>query len=268
MPMDKKTTRILFSIDKKVASQDALAAAIYLSKKSNLSLTYVETSDSWDITNGQDLLGFQTEFKRKNFKDLEYIKQEGPFWKTLAKVAQEQDCNMVVAGAEVVKSGLFGGGMSDTVDAFNSAILYLNNNTKWIEPKVILMPLDGNSETRQKFYRVSEWAQITRSKIHVLGVSHPSDKEDERYVHTYSLQGQTYMEERKIKTTLEEVSSKDCASVILERAQSIDPCWVSAVSNTEGVFKTSAFQKVCEKSNVPVLIMPFKEISGMGGVGY
>ena len=268
MPMDKKTTRILFSIDNKVANQDALDAAIYLSKKSNLTLTYLETSDSKDITNGQDLLGFQTEFKRKYFKDLEYIKQAGPFWKTLATVAQERDGNMVVVGAEVVKSGLFGGGMSDTVDAFNSAILYLNNTTKWVEPKVILMPLDGNSETRQKFYRISEWAQFTRSSIHVLGVSHPSDKEDQRYVHTYSLQGQAYMEERRIKTALEEVHSKDCTAVILERTQSSSPCWVSAVSNTEGVFKTSAFQKVCEKSQVPILIVPFKEISGMGGVGY
>ena len=76
------------------------------------------------------------------------------------------------------------------------------------------------------------------------------------------------MEERRIKTVLEEVHSKDCTAVILERTQSSSPCWVSAVSNTEGVFKTSAFQKVCEKSQVPILIVPFKEISGMGGVGY
>lgn len=268
MPMDKKTTKILFSIDKNVPSQDTLEAALFLSKKSNLSLTYVQTSDSIDLTNGQELANYQSEFKRANFKDLEYIKQGGPFWKTLAKVADEQDCNMVIAGAACVKPGFLGGGMAATVDPFNSAILYLNAETRWAAPSTIVMPLDGQSETRQKFYRVSEWAQITRSKVHVLGVSTPSDKEDERYVHTYSIQGQGYMEERRIKASIEEVASKHCAEVIIERSNSMKPCWISAVSNTEGIFKTSAFQSVCEKASVPVLIMPYKEISGMGGVGY
>ena len=55
MPMEKKTTRILFSIDKHVPSEHTLEAAVYISKKSNLSLTYVQTSDSFDITNGQNL---------------------------------------------------------------------------------------------------------------------------------------------------------------------------------------------------------------------
>jgi len=268
MPMDKKTTRILFSIDKHVSSEHTLEAAVYISKKSNLSLTYVQTSDSFDITNGQNISDYQSEFKRKYFKDLEYIKHDGPFWKTLAKVADDQDCNMVVVGANVVKSGFLGGGMASTVDPFKSALLYLNATTQWVAPRTIVMPLDGQSETRQKFYRVSEWAQITKSNVHVLGVSSPSDKEDIRYVHAYSLQGQAYMEERKIKTSIEEVASKDCAEIIIQRSQGLTPCWISAVSNTEGVFKTSAFQKVCEKSTSPILIMPFKEISGMGGVGY
>jgi len=266
--MDKKTTKILFSIDKNVPSQDTLDAALFLSKKSNLSLTYVQTSDSTDLTNGQDLANYQSEFKRTHFKDLEYIKQDGPFWKTLAKVADEQDCNMVVIGAACVKPGFLGGGMAATVDAFNSAVLYLNAGTRWVAPSTIIMPLDGNSETRQKFYRVSEWARITRSKVHILGVSTPSDKEDERYVHAYSIQGQDYMEERRIKASIEEVANKHCDKVIIERSNDMKPCWISAVSNVEGVFKTSTFQLVCEKASVPVLIKTFKEISGMGGVGY
>ncbi len=268
MPMDKKTTRILFSIDKNVNAEHTLNAAVYLSKKSNLSLTYVQTSDSIDLTSGTNLSEYQAQFKRTHFKDLEYLRAEGSFWKTLARVADEQDCNMVVVGAACVKSGLLGGGMSATVEAFKSALLYLNAKTTWSPPNVIIMPLDGQSETRQKFYRVSEWAQIIRNKVHVLGVSSISDKEDIRYVHAYSLQGQAYMEERKIKTTIEEVPSKECAKTVIDRSESMKPCWISAVSNSDGVFKTSAFQKVCELSTMPILIMPFKEITSMGGVGY
>lgn len=268
MPMDKKTTRILFSIDQNVQFEHALNAALYISKKANLTLTYVQTSDSYNWLGNTDMDSFKADFKRTHFKDIEYLKSEGPFWRTLAKVADEQDCNMVVVGAHCVKPGFLGGGMSPTVNAFNGTVLFLNATTKWENPNTILMPLDGQSETRQKFYRVSEWAQITRSAIHVHGVSSPSDKEDMRYVHAYALQGKNYMEERKIKTTMEEVSSKETAQSILDRSHQLRPCWISAVSNSEGVFKTSAFQKVCEKSEVPVLIIPYMEISGMGGVGY
>lgn len=268
MPMDKKTTRILFSIDKNVQLEHAMNAALYISKKANLSLTYVQTSDSLNLLGNMDMDSFKADFKRTHLKDIEYLKSEGPLWKTLAQVADKQDCNMVVVGANSVKAGFLGGGMSPTVNAFKGTLLFLNATTKWENPNTILMPLDGQSETRQKFYCVSEWAQITRSAVHVYGVSSPSDKEDTRYVHAYTLQGMNYLEERKIKTTMEEVPAKDAAQSILERSQQLGPCWISAVSNSEGVFKTSAFQKVCEKSEVPVLIMPYKEISGMGGVGY
>jgi hypothetical protein len=266
--MDKKTTRILFSIEKTVNPKHTLDAAIYLSKRSNLTLTYLQTSDSFDITNGQGNDAFKAKFKKIHFKDIELVKLEGSFWKAISKYSDDKNSNVVVIGAKCVKSGLFGGGMSATVEAFQGAILYLNEHTHWEEPRTILMPLDGQSETRQKFYRVSELAQITRAKVFVLGVSNPSDKEDSRYVHTYSFQGKVYMEERKVTTQLEEISAKDCAKVIVDKAKELKPCWISAVSNTEGVFKTSAFQKVCEISEVPVLIMPYKEISGMGGVGY
>jgi hypothetical protein len=266
--MDKKTTRIVFSIEKTVSPKSTLDAAIYLSKKSNLSLTYVLTSDSYDLSEGKNEAEFKADFKRTYFKEIELVKMEGSFWKGLSKFADDKNSNVLIIGAKCVKAGFFGGGMAATVDAFHGALLFLNEHTLWEEPRTIIMPLDGQSETRQKFYRVAELAQITRAKVHVLGVSNPSDKDDARYVHTYSFQGKVYMEERKINANIEEIASKDCAQTIIEKANQSKPCWISAVSNTEGVFKTSAFQKVCELATVPVLIMPYKEISGMGGVGY
>ena len=265
--MDRKTTRILFTIDKHVNPDETIKAAVEVSRKANLSLTYVQTDESFELCNG-DLEACKKDFKTKYYKDLEYVKKEGSLWKTLAQQGLEKDSNMFVVGAKATKPGLFGGGMAASMSHFKGAVLFLNEKTQWQTPKNIVMPLDGQSETRQKFYRVSEWAGFTRAKVHVLGVSNPSDKEDKNYVHTYSVQGQNYMLERKVQASFEEVSSKKCAEVILEKAATLKPCWISAVSNTDGVFKTSSFQKVCELADEPVLIMPYQEISGMGGVGY
>ena len=83
-----------------------------------------------------------------------------------------------------------------------------------------------------------------------------------------SVQGENYMLERKIQASREEVESKECVKTILDKAATLKPCWISTVSNTEGIFKTSSFQKVCEQADEPILIMPYQEISGSGGVGY
>ena len=76
------------------------------------------------------------------------------------------------------------------------------------------------------------------------------------------------MEERRIKAEIKEITSKNCAETVLEESDALSNNWISVVSNTEGAFKTSSFQKVSEMANVPVLIMPFQELSGAGGVGY
>ena len=48
----------------------------------------------------------------------------------------------------------------------------------------------------------------------------------------------------------------------------LNESWISVVSNVEGVFRKSAFQQLCETSIYPVMIMPFQEVVGTGGVGY
>ncbi len=266
--MDKKTTSIFFSIDKNVSnSEESIKAAVSLSKKCNCGLTYVYTSESMDIL-GANLDDGIRNFKMKYFSDIKQVNSDEGLWKGLAVESQKYDCNLVVLGAPPIKSSLFGGGMAGAVGRFNAAILFIGDNSTWSEPKYILMPLDSQSETRQKFFRVSEVAKMYRSTVQVLGVCQSDDSEEKTYVHTYCFQGKNYMEERRIKADIKEVTSKNCAETVLDESNNMSQHWISAVSNTEGAFKTSAFQKVAESSNVPVLIMPFQEVVGSGGVGY
>lgn len=266
--MDKKTTSIFFSIDKNVSnSEESIKAAVSLSKKCTCELTYVLTSESLDILGANHEEGARN-FKLRYFTDVKQVKTDQGLWKGLAEESQKYDCNLVVLGAPPIKSSLFGGGMAGAVSRFDAAIVFIGDKSTWSEPKSILMPLDSQSETRQKFFRVSEIARMYRSTVNVLGVAQSNDSEEKTYVHTYSFQGKNYMEERKIRAELKEVTSKNCAETVLEESDAMSSNWISAVSNTEGAFKTSSFQKVAESASVPVLIMPFKEISGAGGVGY
>jgi hypothetical protein len=253
--MDEKNTSILFTIDKNHQLEPALTAAKSLARKSQGKLIYVQTDDSLVVEAQNGVF--------------EVMRVTSTLWKGLSKVAQEQGVKMVLISAPFQKSGLLGGGMTACVKSFDKCrIVYLNQNQNWVEPRNMLLPIDGNSETRQKLFATSDWAKSYLSLVTVLGVSHPKDKEDQKYSHMYALQAKIYMEERKINVKLEEVQNKSCADAVLAKSNELSNCWIAAVSNSDGAFKTSAFQTVCEQAQVPILISPYQEVVGTGSVGY
>lgn len=253
--MDKKNTSVLFTIDKNHPLEPALTAAKSLARKTQGKLTYVQTDESLAV--------------EPQFGAFEVIRASGTLWKSMSKISQEQGVKMVLISAPPQKAGLLGGGMTALIKSFDKCrIVYLNQNQNWVEPRNMLMPIDGNSETRQKLFATSDWAKNYYSLVTVLGVSNPKDKEDQKYSHLYALQAKIYMEERKINVKLEEVQNKSCADAVLAKSNELPNCWIAAVSNSEGTFKTSAFQTVCEQAKVPILISQYQEVVGTGSVGY
>jgi len=253
--MDEKNTSILFTIDKNHNLEPALTAAKSLARKTQGKLFYVQTDDSMAL---EPQMGI-----------FEVIRVASTLWKGMAKITQEQGVKMVLVSAPYQKGGLLGGGMAALVKPFDKCrILYLNQNQNWAEPRNMLLPIDGNSETRQKLFAASDWARNYLSLVTVFGVAHPKDSEDQKYSHMYALQAKIYMEERNINVKLEEVQHKSCAEAVLSKAQELPNCWIAVVSNIEGAFKTSAFQHVCEQATGPILISPYQEVVGTGSVGY
>ena len=264
--MDKTTTKILFSIDKFVNVEEVLQAATNVAKRSLVSLHYIQTDDSISLGNSEDV---QKDFKMKYNLDLEITKESGNFWKALNKAAEKFSATLVVAGAEVTKSGLLGGGMIGKVAGFSCPVLYLNKNSKWETPNDIVMPLDSNSETRQKFFHVAHYAKLFYATVNVLGVKRSATGEDAKMSHIYAVQGHNYMVERGLRTTVTESdATSDIVSVCLNFASNYRSKWISVLNNAEGILKVSAFQKICEEANCPLLIVPYKEPVGLGGSGY
>jgi hypothetical protein len=60
----------------------------------------------------------------------------------------------------------------------------------------------------------------------------------------------------------------DIVASLLKHSETFRSKWMSVLSNAEGAFRISAFQKVCEEATFPLLIVPYHEPIGMGGSGY
>jgi len=265
--MDKKITKILFSIDKNVNPTEGIKAAVSIAKKCQSSLVYIQT-DASCVLFGSNEEEERRAFKLKYFVEVSVLKSSHPFWKGLSLEATALKAEVIIASGTAALKSLFNSGMTGILDGFSCPMLYLNPKSNWNEPKIMLMPLDGRSETRQKFYTTAYWASKFFSQLKIFGLSNPKDKEDQKIVHTYTLQGKLYMEERKIRVVIEEQQLKDHAAFILEKANNEQNIWVSLVSNGEGMLSKSAFQQVCEEATFPILISPYQEVVGSGAVGY
>lgn len=265
--MDKTDTKILFSFDKFVNSEEVIQAAVAVARKSMASLEYIMTDESGALgSGGGDVIG---DFKLKHGVQLEISTYPGTFWKALAKAAEKLAATIVVAGSQPAKAGLLGGGMTSKVDAFTCSILYLNEKAKWQIPNDILMPLDTSSETRQKFFHVSHWAKLFYANVEVIGLKKSDKGEDAKMSHIYTIQGHNYMVEKGIRTSTTEMEpTLDIVASLLKHSETFRSKWMSVLSNAEGAFRISAFQKVCEEATFPLLIVPYHEPIGMGGSGY
>ncbi len=265
--MDKKITKILFSIDKNVNPTEGIKAAVSIAKKCQSSLVYIQT-DASCVLFGANEDEERRNFKLKYFVEITVKKISQPLWKGLSLEAIQSKAEIIVVSAPHTSKSLLNSGMSGVIEGFSCPVLYLNSNSIWYEPKIMLMPLDGRSETRQKFYTTAYWASKYFSQVKILGLSNPKDKEDQKIVHTYTLQGKLYMEERKVRVSFEEQQISDRATLILEKANLEQNKWVSLVSNGEGMLTKSVFQRTCEEATFPILISPYQEVVGSGAVGY
>jgi hypothetical protein len=267
--MDQKSTQIYFTIYKNFQPENGLKGAASLARKFGCAATYIQTEDSYNLVQG-DSEKAKRDFKSKFFIELDIIQQEGSLWKSISKIAVQNKANMVLVYAPAEKGGLLGGGMHSVIASFECPVLFLNEKTQWVDPKNIVMPFDGRSETRQKLFRTAEWAKKYFSQVLILGLAKPSNSEDKHYVHTYCVQAANKMVDMQVRHKIEELEAKDSqtAGIVMERAKSLMEGWISVVSNSDGMFKKSSFQELCEISSFPIMIMPFQEVVGTGAVGY
>jgi nucleotide-binding universal stress UspA family protein len=266
--MDKTATKILFSFDKTVNSEETLQAAVAIARKSNSSLHYILTEESALLGSGseEDVV---KDFKLKHGVQLEISKFPGNFWKGLAQAVEKLKATFVVVGATPAKAGLLGGGMSAKVDKLDCNMLFLNQNAKWQTPVDLVVPVDSSSETRQKFSPASHWAKLFYSNVTVLEVKKSDKGDDAKMSHVFAIQGNNYMVEKGLRTKVVELGvNAEVVSAVIEHTNNLRSKWITVMGNSEGILRVSAIQKICEDATCPLLIVPYREPIGLGGSGY
>jgi hypothetical protein len=264
--MEETTTKILFTSDSTQNQQTICDAIFSVARRFKGELIWLQNAANAGIT--QALVD---DLKKRVYRDLTILEKSGEFWSTSAKTANDINAEMTFVFAEPKVPGLLGGGMAACVSKFKNPMIYFNHQTKWVEPRNILMLLDSNSESRQKFYRVSVLAKMFGCRVHVLSLSSAKDNETVKYLYAYSGQGFNYMIQKGIPSTeLDPKEGVEMVSTVLDELGKIRDCWVSSMNETDGggFMKAGPFQQYCAQFQVPLMACAVQEIVGSGGSGY
>jgi hypothetical protein len=264
--MEETTTKILFTSDSTQNQQTICDAIFSVARRFKGELIWLRNAANAGIT--QALVD---DLKKRVYRDLTILEKSGEFWSTSAKTANDINAEMTFVFAEPKVPGLMGGGMAACVSKFKNPMIFFNHQTKWVEPRNILMLLDSNSESRQKFYRVSVLAKMFGCRVHVLSLSSAKDNETVKYLYAYSGQGFNYMIQKGIPSTeLDPKEGVEMVSTVLDELGKIRDCWVSSMNETDGggFMKAGPFQQYCAQFQVPLMACAVQEIVGSGGSGY
>lgn len=264
--MEETTTKILFTSDSTQNQQTICDAIFSVARRFKGELIWLQNAANAGIT--QALVD---DLKKRVYRDLTILEKSGEFWSTSAKTANDINAEMTFVFAEPKVPGLMGGGMAACVSKFKNPMIFFNHQTKWVEPRNILMLLDSNSESRQKFYRVSVLAKMYGAKVTVFSLSSSKDAETVKYLYAYSGQGFNYMIQKGIPSTeLDPKEGVEMVSTVLDELGKIRDCWVSSMNETDGggFMKAGPFQQYCAQLQVPLMACAVQEIVGSGGSGY
>ena len=264
--MEETTTKILFTSDSTQNQQTICDAIFSVAHRFKGELIWLQNAANAGIA--QALVD---DLKKRAYRDLTILEKSGEFWSTSAKSANDINAEMTFVFAAPKVPGLMGGGMAACVSKFNNPMIYFNPESKWVEPRNILMLLDSNSESRQKFYRVSVLAKMFGAKVTVFSLSSSKDAETVKYLFAYSGQAFDYMVKKGIPVVeLDPKEGVDMVSTVLEEVEKIRDCWVSSMNETDGggFMKAGPFQQYCVQLRVPLMACAVQEIVGSGGSGY
>ncbi|MFM2299341.1 MAG: hypothetical protein RIR98_949 [Bacteroidota bacterium] len=264
--MEETLTKILFTSDSTQHLKTLGDAMISVARRFKGDLLWLETAENAELTNA-----LVDDLKKRTYRDLTIVKKSGEFWSVAAKTAKEHQVEMTVIVAASKSGSMLGGGMSGCIAKFESPVIYLNGQAKWVDPKNILMLLDSTSESRQKFYRVSKLAKAYFAKVHVFALSNKKDHETLRYLNAYSSQAFEYMVKHGVTVSeLDVAAGVDMKEAIFSTMSTLNDCWVASMNETDGsgFMKTSPFQHLCNDLQGPLMACAVQEVVGMGGSGY
>lgn len=227
------------------------------------------TSDE-ELENARQLAEKKFKDILKNYKkklnsivSLNYIIREGTIFKEINALADSYEDVLIVLtahGASGFDELFIGGNTYKIVSNSKNPVMSIRKSEEPFKIDKIVLPLDITFQTREKVTYTVKLAQIFNSEIHLVSVRLSNIPSIEDKLHQYTHQVASYIEELKIKCSVEHLQGDNLTDITLDYARSINADLISIMTEQEksisNLLLGSYAHQMLNKAFIPVLSFP------------
>lgn len=181
----------------------------------------------------------------------------------IGKVVKKKNIGLVVMGTEGADSdsSLFFGSNSQRV-VFRSQVpvMTVRKAARRVGYECILLPVDTSEHSRQKVNVAIQVARLFSSRIHLLGLLHPSQQDEARKLEVIMRQVEKRITGERIAVSVEKLITTEPAKATLQSAAMQKADVIIAMTDEKlnnSYFGTRAFDReLVDHAQVPVLSVP------------
>lgn len=276
---------IIVPIDFSEESLNGLELAIVLSGKSrgDIQMVYVQKKSSdffpgstdeeyrWAKQNFEELLS-RYEHKLATPAKLSYIIKQGKIFMEVVNQANAFERSVIVAsthGGSGFEEFFIGSNAFKIVTASNNPVFTIRHGLVPKSFRKILLPIDTNSDTRQKVPFSVEMARYFDSEVHIVTISSSTSEDIRKKLLLWSGQVADYVKERKLKTEVVHLVGDDLAGMVLDygRKKQIDLISITSEQGqgVKGFMLGTYAQRILNAAEMPVLCISPRDIYVKGG---
>lgn len=272
---------IVVAIDFSSCSIHALKYAILLANKINANITMVwinkPSSEESIYKNQESILNDEVnkrfdlilkEYSSQLNGKLEFKIRKGKVYQEVINQAKYTDAYLIIAGthgASGFEELFIGSNAGKIVAASECPVITVRqdfNLNNFSNP--IILPIEGDVDTRQKVPMTAEIAKILENEVHVLEIYTTNIKEVRNSIEKYSKQAIKYLNDHKISNKLINIESHNISSAIIDYSKKNKAGIITVLSNNDLLLNNlqifSWGHQIINNSPVPVLSIHSKDI--------
>ncbi len=273
---------IIVAIDFSKGSIHALEYAIRFANhvKSNIHLVWVDniTTDEtvYSHFSNEDKLehkkSFEKLFRKYRSKlsngNLSYCMRRGKVHMEIAKVASQEDADLIIAGTHGVtgfEEYWIGSNAYRIVTSAPCPVITIRNDfDSDTLVSSIVFPIDSTVETRQKLPFTANIARIFNAAVHILGLYSTTLKSVQKRIDSYVDNAAKYFEENQVHYKVKKFKPDNITQSIIKYAEDNNAHLIAIMTEQEGttghVFLGPHAQQLINHSPIPILSLKSKEI--------
>lgn len=257
-----------YSLSAQVALKKAAETAILFNAKLHAAYIGAQHSEAPD-----EIVKYVKDLSSQMNLDIEFIERHGKVYKEITILEREIGADLIIVGthgSEGWQPFWIGSNAFRIVSLSNCPVITIQETTKDVPLKDILLPLDDSVATRQKVPYALVMAKAFDAVVHVYCVSKGHDDVLKNKLTMYGKQTVEYLAERGVKSTFKTEFGVKVPDAILAYRKEIRAGLVMMMTDTEsvGVIMGSYAQEIINNCQVPVMCIHGRDLAVAGTVGY